>query len=61
MADTITTNGMKKRMKRFLSCQSLEDFSLLLGKTALNLLALAESPAYDAFQIVGVLRAAERH
>jgi len=51
MADKITTRGMKKRMERFLACDSLERLALLLGKTALNLLALAESPMYDEFQI----------
>lgn len=51
MADTITIPGMRKRMERFLACNSLERLALLLGKTALNLLALAESPSYDEFQI----------
>lgn len=51
MADTITIPGMKKRTQRFLACNSLEALALLLGKTALNLLALAASPSYDEFQI----------
>lgn len=51
MAGTITIPGMRKRMERFLACKSLERLALLLGKTALNLLALAELPSYDEFQI----------
>lgn len=51
MADTITIPTMKKRAERFLASRSLEAMALLLGKTALPLLALAESPSYDEFQI----------
>jgi len=50
MADSITIRGMKMRAERFLSSKSLERLALLLGKTALKLLALAELPAYNEFQ-----------
>lgn len=51
MAETITVRGMQGRARRFLACRSLEELARLLGKTALKLLALAELPSYDEFQI----------
>lgn len=51
MAETITIQGMQSRAARFLACNSLENLALLLGKAALKLLALAELPIYNEFQI----------
>lgn len=51
MADTITIQGMKARMGRFLESRTLEDIALRLGKSPLKLLALSEIPEYDEFRI----------
>lgn len=51
MADDITIQGLKGRAKRFLAADNLEAMALALGKTPLRLLALADTPQYNAFQI----------
>ena len=51
MPENITIRKLQNRSNRLLSCQSLEDIARALGKTPLKLLAIAQSPQYNSFQI----------
>lgn len=51
MANTITIKGIQNRGKRFLDCRGMEDMARLLGKPALQLLAMAQQPQYSEFSM----------